>query len=333
MAINEQWKSSPHEASPVDYDRYGTVYFPKDALPASSIVHAERTTEEAYPFQGHIGDENHPIEAGRYHLYVSWACPYAQRSAIVRELLGLRNAVSLSVVDPLRDGRGWAFRSAEGSTLDTGGHGYAFLREAYDDSVAGTYTHRVSVPVLWDKKTGTIVSNYFPTIHRELYRLGEYGSHSELDLYPEPLRDSIDETEQWVYRDINSGPYAAGFAQSQEQYEDAEQHFFTALERVDGILANHEFLVGDTLTEADVNLWTSLLRFWLVYQTHFKLNRHGLPYYKNAARFVKELYSKDAFKVTTNPSHIKRHYFNTQRPINPAGIVPAGPDLSWLTED
>ena len=325
-------QTSPREASKVDYDEYGTIYFPKNVPPASSIVHHEPSLEEAYPIHGHIGDRNHPVESNRYHLYISWACPVAQRSAITRELLGLQDVVSISVVDPLRDGRGWAFRSVPGSTLDTGGGNFALLREAYDTTVGSTYTHRISVPVLWDKKTQTIVSNYYPEIPRELYKLGEFGTHPEIDLYPLALQQQINETEEWVSVAINSGPYDAGFARSQEAYERAERRFFDALERVDHLLGEHEFLLSDELTEVDINLWTSLLRFWLVYELHFKLNRHNLLYFRNAARFVKELYQRDAFRKTTNVDHIKWHYFNTQRPVNPYGVVPTGPSLDWLEQ-
>ena len=323
-------QSVAHEASAVDYEKYGTVYVPKNVPAASSIVNRESTLAQAYPIHGHIGDDRHPAERDRYLLYVSWACPYAQRSAIIRELLGLQNVVSICVVDPLRDGRGWAFRNVTGSTLDTGGGNFTLLREAYDQTIGSTYTHRISVPVLWDKKTQTIVSNYYPDIPRELYKLRVFGEHAEIDLYPSALQANIDEVEKWVSAAINSGPYEAGFARSQRQYETAEGQFFDALERVDHLLGEHEFLISDNLTEADINLWTSLLRFWLVYELHFKLNRHNLLYFKNAARFVKKLYRLEAFRHTTNVDHIKRHYFNTQRPVNPSGVVPTGPSLDWL---
>ncbi|KAA8819425.1 glutathione-dependent reductase [Bifidobacterium rousetti] len=330
--IKPEWLAAPGAASPVDYETYGTIYYPKNVPPASSLVHHEPTLEEAYPIHGHIGDPDHPVEKDRYHLYISWACPIAHRSAITRKLLGLEDVVTLSVVDPLRDGRGWAFREVDGATLDTAGNGFAFLREAYDQTVGGTYEHRISVPVLWDKKTKTIVSNYYPVIPRELAKLREFAEHPEVDLYPESLRSDIDETERWIGEAINGGPYDAGFARTQADYEFAEKRFFDAIERVDGILTKSRFLFGDELTEADINLWTSLYRWWTVYEVHFKLNRHNLLHYANVARFVKELYRLDAFRSTTNTAHIKWHYYNTQRPVNPNGIVPEGPSLDWLDE-
>lgn len=332
MAIDPTWLQEPGVASAVDYDRYGTIYEPRNVPPASSLVSHEPTLEEAYPIQGHIGDPEHPVEPGRYHLYISWACPIAQRSAITRKLYGLDDIVTFSVVDPIRDGRGWAFRNVSGSTLDTAGNGFAFLREAYDQTVEGTYTHRISVPVLWDKQTHTIVSNYYPVIPRELAKLARFGTTAHDNLYPEDLRSQIDEAETWIGEYINEGPYRAGFAKTQEVYEDAENHFFQSIERLDGIFARKRFLFGDRLTEADINLWTSLYRWWVVYEVHFKLNRHNLLHYRNVARFVKELYHHPAFQATTNTDHIKRHYYNTQRPVNPNGIVPTGPSLDWLNE-
>ncbi|KAA8819427.1 glutathione-dependent reductase [Bifidobacterium rousetti] len=328
--IKPEWLAASGVASPVDYETYGTIYYPKNVPPASSIVHREATLEEAYPIHGHIGDADHPIEADRYHLYISWGCPYAQRSAITRKLLGLEDIVTLSVVDPRRDGRGWAFREVKDSTLDTAGNGFAFLREAYDKTVGGTYEHRISVPVLWDKKTKTIVSNYYPVIPRELAKLREFATHPEVNLYPSELREEIDEVERWIGEAINGGPYDAGFARAQADYEFAEQRFFNAVERVDNLLGEHEFLLGDTLTEADINLWPSLYRWWTVYEVLFRLNRHNLLHYRNVTRFVRELYQLDAVRSTTNSRQIKWCYFNTMRPINPNGIVPEGPDLSWL---
>ena len=330
--IPDEWIDENGLATPVDYERYGTVYEPRNVPPASSIVNHEATLEEAYPFHGHIGDSDHPIERDRYHLYVSCACPFAQRSAIIRILLGLRNVVTISVVDPLRDGRGWAFRDVPGCTVNASGNDFAFLREAYDQTLGLAYKHRISVPVLWDKKTKSIVSNYYPDIPRELAKLVPLGDGTQYDLYPSDLHEQIDKTEEWIGEAINSGPYDAGFARTQDQYEFAENRFFKALERVDGILGDGRFLFGDRLTEADINLWTSLLRFWLVYEIHFKLNRHNLLYFKNAMRFVRDLYGIEAFRLTTNVNHIKTHYFNTQRPINPYGIVPTGPSLAWLTD-
>lgn len=331
--ITPAWLEAPGVASPIDYDTYGTIYRPGPGIPSVSRLDSRMLTrEQAYPLSGHIGTPEHPVENHRYHLYISWACPYAQRSAITRRLYGLEDVVTVSVVDPLRDGRGWAFRHVDGSTLDTAGNGFAFLREAYDRTVGGVYDRRVSVPVLWDKTTRTIVSNYYPDIPRELARLKGFGTRPDLDLYPEDLRGRIDEAEEWIGEAINGGPYVAGWAADQDTYERAERRFFTAVERVDGILADHRYLFGDRLTEADINLWASLYRWLVVYETHFKLNRHTLRDYPNAARFVKDLYHEDAFGSTTNTRHIKWHYYNTQRHVNPHGIVPTGPSIDWLEE-
>lgn len=318
-------------ASAIDFEKYGTIYFPRNVPTATSIAGPPETLNQAYPLRGHIGDPAHPAQANRYHLYASLACPFAQRSLITRALKGLDDVIGLSIVDPLRDGRGWAFREVPGSTLDGGGRGFTLLREAYDASVNGTYTHRISVPVLWDTATASIVSNYYPDIPRTLNSaFTEWATHPEVDLYPEPLAKDIADTERWVSSTINQGVYKAGFATTQDAYDRAAARFFESLDRVESILADNPYLVGDQLTGADINLWVTLIRFEPVYHHHFKLTKRSLRDYPHIAEYTKRLHQIDAFHRTTDIGHITQHYYGTQLHLNPRGIVPLDIDLSWL---
>ena len=312
-------------AGPVDFGTYGDYGARRRPPPAEGEF-----VRPAYPFQGRItadGSSGFRAEAGRYHLYISLACPWAQRTAIVRRLLGLDEVISLSVVDPIRDGRGWAFREGDGHGLDPV-NGFAFLREAYQATEPGFDGH-ISVPVLWDKQAGRIVSNNFPDITIDLdTQFGQWADPAA-DLYPAGLRAEIDEVNALVYERVNNGVYRCGFAQSQQAYHEAVTVLFGALDWLEARLAGSRFLVGDTLTEADVRLWVTLARFDSVYYSHFKCAIRRLTDYPSLWGYARDLYARPAFRATTNFDHIKRHYFMTHSHLNPTRIVPEGPLLDW----
>ncbi|MFG1501350.1 glutathione S-transferase family protein [Halobacteriovorax sp. XZX-3] len=263
-------------------------------------------------------------ESGRYHLYVSYACPWAHRTLIYRKLKSLESHISVSVVSPDMLEMGWTFdKSIAGATGDDL-YGLNYLQEIYlkaDPKVSTT----VTVPILWDKKTQTIVNNESSEIIRifnsEFNELT--GNHE--DFYPEDLADKIDELNEFIYSNINNGVYRSGFAKTQEAYESAVTKLFTSLDRVEEILEGQKYLLGDRLTEADLRLVPTLLRFDCVYVTHFKCNLKRIKDYKNLSRYVRDLYSIEGIKETTNIEHIKRHYFYSHDDLNPYRIVALGP--------
>jgi len=276
------------------------------------------------------GADGWPVEAGRYRLVVSRACPWASRAVISRRLLGLEDAVSLAVTDPLQDDRSWRF------TLDPGGRdpvlGIGYLSEAYDAREHG-YPGGVSVPALVDVPSGQLVTNDFQQITLDFAtEWTRYHRPGAPDLYPEALRAEIDEVAQGVYRDLNNGVYRAGFATGQEEYEAAYADVFRRLELLADRLAHRRYLVGDSLTEADIRLFTTLVRFDPVYHGHFKCNRFKITENPVLWAYARDLYQTPGFGDTVDFDHIKRHYYQVHTGINPAGIVPVGPDLSgWLT--
>jgi putative glutathione S-transferase len=283
-----------------------------------------------YPFQGRItadGSSGFPAEAGRYHLYVSLACPWAHRSVIVRRLMGLEDVVSLSVVDPIRDGRGWAFRDGPGYGPDPV-NGFTLIREAYDATEPG-YDGHISVPVLWDRETSRIVSNNFPDITIDLDTQFGAWAAPDIDLYPQPLRAEIDALNERVYVSVNNGVYKCGFAGTQAAYDTAVTALFATLDELEERLATRRYLFGDQITEADVRLWVTLARFDSVYVTHFKANVRRIVDYPNLWGYTRDLYQHPAVGPTTNFDHIKRHYYTTHPHLNPQRIVPAGPVLDW----
>jgi glutathionyl-hydroquinone reductase len=314
-------------ASPVDFATYGDYGDFRKKQPAPA---AGEFVRPAYPFQGRItadGSSGYPAVPGRYHLYISWACPWATRTAIVRELLGLEEVISLSVVDPIRDGRGWAFREGPGYSLDPV-NGFALLREAYEATEPG-YDGHISVPVLWDRETSRIVSNNFPDITIDLDTQFGAFANGAYDLYPEPLRPEIDAINAVVYENVNNGVYRSGMATTQAAYHDAVTKLFATLDELEDRLAGRRYLLGDAITEADVRLWVTLVRFDSVYHYHFKANLRRLTDYPNLWGYARDLYALPAFSGTTNFDHIKRHYFTTHPHINPTRIVPDGPLLDW----
>jgi putative glutathione S-transferase len=281
-------------------------------------------------FRDHVsatGSTGYPAAAGRYHLYVSLACPWAHRTIIVRRLKGLEHAIGLTIVDPVRDERGWAFTGAAGTDLDPL-HGFDFLSQVYDLMQQGP--QRVSVPVLFDRETNRIVNNESSEIIRMLNSEWDAFTDVRLDLYPEAMRAEIDELEGEVYTNVNDGVYRCGFAGSQEAYDEAVQALFGTLDRLEARLGELRYLHGDRITEADWRLFTTLVRFDPVYHTHFKCNLRLLADFPNLLGFARELYQVPGVAETVDIDQIKRHYYLTHLRLNPRGIVPIsnGPDLS-----
>ncbi|ACK69113.1 Glutathione S-transferase domain protein [Gloeothece citriformis PCC 7424] len=267
------------------------------------------------------------VEPNRYHLYVSYACPWAHRTLIMRKLKGLENVISLSIVNPLMINDGWTFEPFEGSTPDTV-NGTKYLREVYAKADP-QYTGRVTVPVLWDKQTHTIVNNESREIIRmfdvEFDQLAEH----QINFCPPDLKEQIDQTIDAIYNPINNGVYRAGFAKSQEAYEEAIKELFEALNYWDNVLKKQSYLCGDIVTEADWCMFTTLLRFDAVYYVHFKCNLHHLWDYPNLWNYFKRLYHFPGVKETCNLEQIKQHYYRSHPHINPSGLVPTGPILNF----
>jgi putative glutathione S-transferase len=286
-------------------------------------------------FRGWIradGSGAYPTQAGRYHLYVSLACPWAHRTIIARTLKGLESAIGMTVVDPIRDDEhGWAFRDVRGASHDPV-NGFSYLSEAYRATDPG-YRGRVTVPVLWDTRTHRIVSNSDDDIMRmfetELDALAE---HPGLDLYPAALRPEIDALNERIYETLNDGVYRAGFATRQEAYERAAREVFAMLDELDARLSNQRYLFGDAPVETDWRLFVTLVRFDAVYYGHFKCNLHRIADYGNLFGYLRDLYQIAGVAQTVEFDHIKRHYYMTHEQINPTRIVPIGPaqDLSAL---
>ena len=270
------------------------------------------------------GSTGFPAVAGRYHLYACQACPWAHRSVIVRELLGLTDVIGLTYVDPIRDERGWRF-TLEPDPVE----GFALLSEAYDRTDPD-YSGRVTVPCIWDRETGRLVTNDYPQITLDLEtEFAHLHADGAPDLYPEHLRAEIDELVEPIYQDVNNGVYRAGFATTQDAYEEAYEALFSRLDALEGRLSTRRYLMGDDVTEADVRLFTTLVRFDAVYHGHFKCNRQKIAEFEHLSGYARDLFSIPAFGGTTDFDAIKRHYYVTHDTINPTGVVPAGPDESW----
>jgi putative glutathione S-transferase len=285
-----------------------------------------RFVRQQSKFRDWVGTDEHPAEAGRYHLYVSHACPWAHRAVILRRLKGLEGAIGMSVVDPIRDDRGWAFRDAAGTTGDLL-HDWSFLSEAYYATDPG-FEGRISVPVLWDRETDSIVNNESADVIVMLNdAFGDIAVHAERDYYPEHLRAEIDELDERVYETVNDGVYRTGFATTQEAYEESVFPIFETLDMLDERLADKRFLFGSEQTLADWRLFTTLVRFDAVYYSHFKCNLRRIADYPNLSPYLRDLYQTPGIAETVDFDHIKRHYYGTHKSINPTGIVPAGPVL------
>jgi putative glutathione S-transferase len=273
------------------------------------------------------GSSGFPAEPDRYHLYVSYACPWAHRTIIFRKLKGLESTIGMTVVDPIRDARGWAFTDAPGCGPDTV-NGFGFLSEAYQ-ATDPDFDGRVTVPVLWDKRRRRIVNNESADVIRMLNSEFDAWGRADLDFYPEPLRAEIDAVNEEVYANVNNGVYRCGFATTQQAYDEAFQRLFATLDHLEQRLADRRYLAGDALTEADWRLFTTLVRFDPVYHGHFKCNLRRLVDYPSLWGYLRELYQIPGVAETVNLDHIKRHYYMTHRAINPTGVVPNGPAIDF----
>jgi glutathionyl-hydroquinone reductase len=278
------------------------------------------------------GSSGFKAETGRYHLYLSLACPWACRTLIIRKLKKLEDVVSISIVDPVMGKDGWVFSNGPGCIPDTE-NGFSYLHQVYTASEPD-YTGRVTVPVLFDKKTRTIVNNESAEIIRMLNAEFDELGDASVDFYPVALRAEIDRINVFVYDDINNGVYKAGFATTQSAYEEAFVALFSALDEIEERLGRQRYLVDDTITEADWRLFTTLVRFDAVYYSHFKCNLRRVIDYRNLWSYTRELYQLPGIADTVNLDHIKRHYFMSHTTINPTRIVPKGPAIDfWLPPD
>ncbi len=273
------------------------------------------------------GSSEYPAEPGRYHLYVSRACPWAHRTVILRGLKRLEGIVGMTVVDPIRDHRGWRFSNAEGCEPDPV-NGFEFLYEAYL-STDPEYASRVTVPLLWDKQTSRIVNNESSEIIRMFNSAFEEWGDASIDFYPDDLRDQIDEINAIVYTNVNNGVYKTGFAGTQEAYEATVFPLFETLEMIEQRLVENRYLIGDALTEADWRLFPTLVRFDAVYVGHFKCNLKRLVDFPNLWAYTREIYQMPHIAETVDMDHIKRHYYLTHGSLNPSGVVPVGPDIDF----
>ena len=276
------------------------------------------------------GSSGYPVEPGRYVLYVCLACPWAHRSIIVRRLLGLEDALAMRVVDPIRDERGWRFTLDEGGVDPVTGASYAMeLYHRSDPAFEG----RATVPFIWDTRTERIVTNDYPEITLDLStQWTALHAPGAPDLYPEALRAEIDERAEQNFHAVNNGVYKAGFATSQDRYEQAYDELFARLHELDRHLSGQRYLVGGSLTEADVRLFTTLVRFDAAYHGHFKCNERKLTEFEHLWPYARDLFQTHGFGDTTDVDHIKRHYYATHDKINPTLVVPKGPDLSGWSE-
>ena len=302
-----------------------TAQFPAETSGDGAFV------RQRYQFRNRItanGSSGYRAEPGRYHLYVSLACPWAHRAIIVRRLLGLEDAISMSVVDPIRDEKGWAFRDGEGHGADPV-CGFLYLSEAYLRSDP-TFNGRVTVPCIWDRVTERVVTNNYPDITIDFETgFSAYHRAGAPDLYPVSLRAEIDSINTLVYEDVNNGVYRAGFSTSQAKYEQAVTALFSRLDWLEARLARRRFLVGARITEADIRLFTTLVRFDAVYVGHFKCNIRRLVDYEHLWGYARDVFQHTGIGETVNLNHIKRHYYMTHDQLNPSRIVPIGPVVDW----
>jgi putative glutathione S-transferase len=276
---------------------------------------------------GPTGEGGFKAEPNRYHLYISYACPWASRAMIMRSLKGLEDIISVSVVNPLMAEHGWTFDPAPGVISDPimdADYMYEIYTKAEPE-----YSGRVTVPVLWDKKKNTIVNNESSEIMRMFNSAFEGLGSSDYDYAPKDLLDEIDEVNDEVYNTVNNGVYKAGFATEQSVYEEEVTNLFEELDKLEEHFKTNEYLVGDQITEADWRLFTTLVRFDSVYYGHFKCNLKRIVDYENLWRYTRELYNWPGIAKTVNFDHIKEHYYRSHDTINPNGIVPKGPEIDW----
>ncbi|MBL0867443.1 glutathione S-transferase family protein [Pectobacterium carotovorum] len=274
---------------------------------------------------GLTGKGGFPAQSGRYHLYVSLACPWAHRTLLMRQLKGLEDHIAVSVVHPLMLDHGWTFgtdfEAATGDSL----YQHEFLYQLYLHAMPD-YSGRVTVPVLWDTEQHTIVSNESADIIRMLNSAFDGVGATAGDYYPEALRAQIDELNGWIYDKVNNGVYKAGFATSQSAYDESATTVFAALSDLESILAKQRYLTGEQLTEADLRLWTTLIRFDPVYHTHFKCDKYRLSDYPNLFGFLRDIYQMPGIADTVDMAHIRHHYYRSHGTINPHGVISLGPE-------
>ncbi|MFC6826479.1 glutathione S-transferase family protein [Halopelagius fulvigenes] len=305
MLVDGEWRIDAYESTNEEgeFDRQETSF--RDRIRADS-------------------DAEFPAESGRYHLYISRACPWAHRAAMTRRLKGLEDAISLSVVEPVRIDDGWEFSEEYPDPL----YDEPYLRDIYTRADP-EFTGRVTVPVLWDKEEETVVNNESREIMRMLDTQFEEYATRDVDLWPEGYHDEVDTALDAIYEPINNGVYRAGFAETQEAYDRAVSDLFDALDRWETVLNEQRYLVGDALTEADVAMFATLVRFDHVYHTHFKCNRRPIHEYPNLWNYAKELYQLPGVAETVNFDHIVRHYYESHADLNPKRLVPVGPDIDF----
>jgi putative glutathione S-transferase len=303
--VDGEWRVDAYESTTQDgeFDRQETTF-------------RDRVTDDP--------SASFPVESGRYHLYVSRACPWAHRTAMTRALTGLEEAVSLSLVEPVRIDDGWEFSETYPDPVN----GEQYLRDVYVRADSG-YTGRVTVPVLWDRKRETIVNNESREIMRMLDVAFDSLATRDVDLWPEGYREEVDAAIDDIYDPINNGVYRAGFAGSQAAYDRAVTDLFDALDHWEGTLDDQRYLAGDVLTEADLAMFATLVRFDHVYHTHFKCNRRAIHEYPNLWNYAKELYQLPGVAGTVNLAHIVEHYYRSHGDVNPSRLVPVGPDVDF----
>ncbi|KUJ83133.1 glutathione S-transferase family protein [Microbulbifer flavimaris] len=314
LLVKGQWQDRWY-----DTEKSGGEFVREDAQLRNWI------TADGSPGPG--GEGGFAAEADRYHLYVSLACPWAHRTLIFRKLKGLEDLISVSVVSPYMHEHGWTFNKEEGSSGDALFQS-DYLHQVYTRNKAD-YTGRVTVPLLWDKQRGCVVSNESSEIIRMFNSAFDGLTGNTDDYYPLDLRGDIDATNDIVYENVNNGVYRAGFATQKDAYEHAYERLFSTLEQLERRLAENRYLCGDRITEADWRLFTTLVRFDPVYHGHFKCNKQRLADYPNLWGYVRELYQWPGVAETVDFHHIKTHYYASHDTINPTGIVPKGPELDY----
>ncbi len=308
-----------------------TAQFPDEQTKSGEF---ERQPDAFREWVSNDGSTSHPTAAGRYHLYVSLACPWASRTVIFRKLKGLEEAIGMTVVDPIRDEEGWAFREPSGKILPGAPfestdsiNGFQFLSEAYK-ATNPDYNERVTVPVLWDKQTKKIVNNCEDDICRMFNdRFNDFSRNKDVDFFPREIEKEHAKLSNFLYDNVNNGVYRAGFATRQRPYEIACRRIFGALDDLEERLSKSRYLFGNRIVEADWRLFCTLIRFDVVYHGHFKCNLRRIIDYPNLQGYLMDLYQQPGITDTVNFDHIKRHYYMTHTQINPTRIVPIGPLL------
>ena len=314
MLVNGEWQDIWYDTGPS-----GGRFVREDARFRNWIT-ADGTA-------GPSGKAGFTATSGRYHLYVSLACPWAHRTLIMRALKGLQSHIDVSVVSPLMLEHGWTYNTDEGSSGDTLS-GKAFHHQLYT-AAKSDYSGRSTVPVLWDKERDTMVSNESADIIRMFNSAFNAITGDEQDFYPALLRADIDAWNERIYPAINNGVYRADFATTQAAYEEAYHEVFSELDHLERHLGDHRYLLGGAFTEADIRLFTTLIRFDAVYHGHFKLNRQRLEDFTHLPGYVRDIYQLPGVAGTVNFEHIKTHYYASHRTINPTGVVPLGPDIDY----